>query len=55
MECLRFEPGATGWKPQLNPLSYGGTHTNMVLKSEISFGANIINLTSNPASNFLQY
>ena len=23
MVCLGFEPGATGWKLQTNPLSYG--------------------------------
>ena len=25
MVCLGFEPGAAGWKVQMNPLSYGGT------------------------------
>ena len=25
MVCLGVEPGATGWKVQTNPLSYGGT------------------------------
>ena len=25
MVCLRFEPGAAGWKAQTNPLSYCGT------------------------------
>ena len=25
MVCLGFEPGAAGWKAQMNPLSYGGT------------------------------
>ena len=25
MVCLEFEPGAAGWKGQMNPLSYGGT------------------------------
>ena len=25
MVCLGLEPGATGWKVQVNPLSYGGT------------------------------
>ena len=24
MECLGFEPGTTGWKAYMNPLSYGG-------------------------------
>ena len=24
MVCLRFKPGAAGWKAQKNPLSYGG-------------------------------
>ena len=26
MVCLGFEPRAAGWKAQMNPLSYGGTH-----------------------------
>ena len=25
MVCLGLEPVVTGWKPQINPLSYGGT------------------------------
>ena len=25
MVCLGFEPGAAGWKVQMNPLSYSGT------------------------------
>ena len=25
MVCLGLEPGAAGWKAQMNPLSYGGT------------------------------
>ena len=25
MVCLGLEPGAAGWKVQMNPLSYGGT------------------------------
>ena len=25
MVYLGFEPGAAGWKAQMNPLSYGGT------------------------------
>ena len=25
MVCLGFEPGAAGWKAQMDPLSYGGT------------------------------
>ena len=25
MVCLEFEPGASGWKAQTNPPSYGGT------------------------------
>ena len=25
MVCLGHEPGAAGWKVQINPLSYGGT------------------------------
>ena len=25
MVCLELEPGATGWKAQTNPLSYGVT------------------------------
>ena len=27
MACLGVEPGAAGWKAQMNPLSYGGTPT----------------------------
>ena len=25
MVCFGLEPGAAGWKAQMNPLSYGGT------------------------------
>ena len=25
MVCMGFEPGAAGWKAQMNPLSHGGT------------------------------
>ena len=27
MVCLGLEPGAAGWKAQMNPLSYGDTST----------------------------
>ena len=30
MVCLGLEPGATGWKGQTNPLSYGGTPNVMI-------------------------
>ena len=26
---LGFKPGAAGWKAQMNPLSYGGTHYSL--------------------------
>ena len=29
MVCLELEPGAAGWKAQLNPLNYGGTQTKV--------------------------
>ena len=30
MMCLEVEPGAAGWKAQMNPLSYGGTQRIML-------------------------
>ena len=32
MECLGVEPGAAWWKAQTNPLSYGGTPCEFLLK-----------------------
>ena len=34
MVCLGFEPGAAGWKAQINPLSYGGTVQFFVPKTK---------------------
>ena len=34
MVCLGFEPGAAGWKAQMNPLSYGGTPQDTFLIGE---------------------
>ena len=31
MVCLGFEPGAAKWKAQTNPLSYGGTPTEIFI------------------------
>ena len=31
MVCLGLEPGAAGWKAQMNPLSYVGTHWKIFL------------------------
>ena len=32
MVCLGIEPGAAGWKVQINPLSYGGTLLSLYFK-----------------------
>ena len=36
MECLRFEPGAAGWKAQTKPRSYGG-HMTTILNAGVAF------------------
>ena len=36
MVCLGFEPGATGWKGQMNPLSYGGTRGGEIVYSSFT-------------------
>ena len=42
MVCLGFEPGAAGWKAQMNPLSYGGTpHVRLLLKVDKQIGVTI--------------
>ena len=33
MVCLGFEPGAAGWKAQMNPLSYGGTPITILFEN----------------------
>ena len=35
MVCLGFEPGAAGWKAQMDPLSYGGTPQNCLLPDSL--------------------
>ena len=41
MASLGLKPGASGWKAQTNPLSYGGT-PKLCLPYEIEFRRNLV-------------
>ena len=36
MVCLGFKPMAAGWKAQMNPLSYGGTPTKIIVEARFA-------------------
>ena len=49
MVCLGLEPGATGWKGQTNPLSYGGTH-GLIFSPERDFVVSVHFLVRGPVA-----
>ena len=36
MACLEVKPGVAGWKPQTNPLSYGGAPVKLIVRHSFS-------------------
>ena len=42
MVCLGLEPGAAGWKAQMNPLSYGSAPNTLLLKIVINVNKPIL-------------